>query len=101
MSKNCYLMEVTIGTVSFNIHKLTFSSMDDARAQLDAIEKKIGERYGSNDPENNRHRIVSADGDLIVNMRDVSSVRIVDLAAFESGTARLRGLSDPDDEERA
>lgn len=66
--------------------RLPFATVDDANAQLELIEPKIGARF-SNDPEKARHRILSGDGSIVVSINEILSARVIDQRMFRELTA--------------
>ena len=78
---NTYVMELVIGNYSPAINRLGFSTYEKAKEQLDLISPKVGIKF-KNDPDWTKHTIISDDGELVVAVEQVQSVRIIDWNKF-------------------
>ncbi len=83
--ENTWFLEVEIGDYQPTTQRFTYLSYEAAKAQLDLIEPKLlgAELKYKNDPDAVKHRIVSEDGDAIVMLHLVRSVRAIDRSRFQ------------------
>lgn len=86
MSKTTYLIEITIGDHTPIIHRLPFSSYERAEAQIKLLEPKIGLGKFQNDDDSKRHTIKADDGEMVVVLEKITSVRLVDRKKFDNLT---------------
>ena len=87
--KTTVFLEVSVGEYGGRVERLPFADLDGALSVLAAMEGKMGSRY-SNDPEQARHRVDALDGAAVFEMGKVSSVRVIDRAAFKAATSWAR-----------
>lgn len=67
--------------MSNTIHRLPMANLRTARRALNALEKKIGEKF-SNDPDKRKHRVKSMAGELVFTVSEVHAVNLVDYAKY-------------------
>ena len=72
------MLEISTGTI---IHRLPFASKRSAMLALNALKKKMGERF-SNDPDNRTHTIKNMAGVVVVETDEVNAVNFVDYAKY-------------------
>lgn len=77
-----YLLEVMTPA---GIMRGAFADYDTGKAQLDAIQAKLGERF-SNDPDMRRHVVTHDAGEIAVNMDSVAAVSLVEPQKFDKAT---------------
>jgi hypothetical protein len=87
MSETTILLEVAAGP---HIQRLPFATREAALEQLALMEAKISRRF-SNNPDVTRHRVEALDGAAVFDMETVSSVRVIDHAAFAAAVGWVRG----------
>lgn len=88
MTESVIILEVV---TDHAISRLPFADRKDAMKTLNAMEKKLGERF-SNDPAKRKHRVKALDGEAVFVMSDVQSVRVTDQVTFHKAYDALRGL---------
>jgi hypothetical protein len=88
MTESVIILEVV---TNHAINRLPFADRKDAMKTLNAMEKKLGERF-ANDPAKRKHRVKALDGEAVFAMSDVQSVRVMDQVAFHKAYDALRDL---------
>jgi len=72
------MLEISMGRI---IHRLPFASKRSAMLALNALKKKMGERF-SNDPDKRTHTIKNMAGVVVVETEEVIAVNLVDYAKY-------------------
>lgn len=86
MAETSFFLEICL---EGSMHRMAYETMEDAQAEVRAVEDKIGERF-SNDPDKAKHKFHAADGSMVVSMSSVIAVRAIDLRSFEDRMAYAR-----------
>ncbi len=96
MTESVIILEVV---TNHAINRLPFADRKDAMKTLNAMEKKLAERF-ANDPAKRKHRVKALDGEAVFVMIDVQSVRVTDQVVFRKAYDPLRDIeSDEQDKE--
>jgi hypothetical protein len=73
------------------IHRLPFASKRSAMLALNALKKKMGERF-SNDPDKRTHTIKNMAGMVVVETDEVNAVNLVDYAKYVQATKPIKQI---------
>jgi hypothetical protein len=73
------------------IHRLPFASKRSAMLALNALKKKMGERF-SNDPDKRTHTIKNMAGVVVVETDEVNAVNFVDYAKYVQATKPIKQI---------
>jgi hypothetical protein len=74
-------------------HRAIFPTLEEAQAQLDLLQPKIGHRfYGKNAETEHSHTIKCPTGDVVVALEKVEVARIVDLVKFAEMATPFREI---------
>lgn len=82
-----YFLEIQVGEYTTILHRMAFATKEEALTQLALLEPKIGlDRYRttSNDPDNERHRVVSGEGEMVISTKQIQLARVIDRAAYDA-----------------
>ena len=97
MSESVIILEVVTNYGSS--HRLPFADRKDAMKTLNAMEKKLAERF-ANDPAKRKHRVKALDGEAVFVMSEVQSVRVTDQVAFRKACDPLRDIENDEQEKQ-
>jgi hypothetical protein len=73
------------------LHRLPFASKRSAMLALNALKKKMGERF-SNDPDKQTHTIKNMAGVVVVKTGEVNAVNLVDYAKYIKATKHIQQI---------
>ena len=73
------------------IHRLPFASKRSAMLALNALKKKMGERF-SNDPDKRTHTIKNMAGVVVVETDEVNAVNLVDYAKYIQASKPIKQI---------
>jgi hypothetical protein len=82
------MLEIVMRTT---IHRLPFASKRSAMLALNALKKKMGERF-SNDPDKRTHTIKNMAGMVVVETDEVNAVNLVDYAKYVQATKPIKQI---------
>jgi hypothetical protein len=94
MAENTFYLEVDVGEYHPTQYRFAFATKDAALAQMAILEPKVGLGKFRNDPDNNRHRIVSDDGEAVLVAEHIRLVRVLDVAAFSALSTYANDLNE-------
>jgi hypothetical protein len=82
------MLEISTGKI---IHRLPFASKRSAMLALNALKKKMGERF-SNDPDKRTHTIKNMAGVVVVETDEVNAVNLVDYAKYIQASKPIKQI---------
>lgn len=90
--ENSWFLEIESGEWNPTTLRFTYLSYDAAQRELKAIEPKLigGELKFKNDPEATRHHVFSEDGEAVIVLSHVRSVRVINYARFRELSSYAR-----------
>jgi hypothetical protein len=96
MTESLIILEVV---TNHAINRLPFADRKDAMKTLNAMKKKLGERF-ANDPAKRKHRVKALDGEAVFVISDVQSVRVTDQVVFRKAYDPLRDIESDEQEKQ-
>lgn len=96
MSESVIILEVV---TNHAVNRLPFADRKDAMKTLNAMEKKLAERF-ANDPAKRKHRVKALDGEAVFVMSEVQSVRVTDQVVFRKAYDPLRDIENDEQEKQ-
>lgn len=82
------MLEISMGNT---IHRLPFANKRSAMLALNALKKKMGNRF-SNNPDQQTHTIKNMAGVVVVETDEIKAVNFVDYAKYFQATKPIRQI---------